>query len=377
MSALKASTASAADTKRVVIYQAEDAIFAPATLEVVEQTTFDGKKGVAFKAGITPKATADLNAPDLIFKVNEPQAGRFYLRTAAAVDEAGAELMRKAPSKHDSLFAQIQIGKERPTRRVVFVPWSAPEFCYYSVDLTAAYTKKVKSFVRTFCFMNLGRPSTPAAILVFDDITTADPNFKKYFQLNTLCPPMATPDGMSFHNSAFGVTGRLDVCMLWPKPGERTIDVKSNADVHNVFGFQCTPPSPKLPESNGHRVLFSPTTARQQDRFLTLLRLCDDTTAPLPYELSATPVSAVLRIADRIVSLAKDVTLISEPFEITVPVDGQAYKVLLAGMSAGAWTITPTSGEAAIPAVSEAGKNTLYFVSKGGVYQVAPVPRGQ
>ncbi len=250
----------------------------------------------------------------------------------------------------------------------------APDFSYYSVNLTSAYTKKISSFVRTFCFMNLGCPATPAAMLVFDDITTVDPSFKKHLQFNTLCPPVPTPDGMSFHNSAFGVTGRLDVCMLWPKPGERTVEVKSGDEAHNVFGFQCEPPSPKLPESNGHRVLFTPTKARRHDRFLTLLRVCDATTAPPPYELSATPVSSVLRISDRIVSLAKGVDLISELFEITIPADGQSYKVLLAGMSSGRWTIAPTSGEAAIQTVSEAGKNTLFFTSKGGVYQIAPTP---
>ena len=32
-------------------------------------------------------------------------------------------------SKHQSLYAQIQIDGQRPTRRVVFVPWSRPEYC--------------------------------------------------------------------------------------------------------------------------------------------------------------------------------------------------------------------------------------------------------
>ena len=37
--------------------------------------------------------------------------------------------MRKARSKHESLRLMIAVGDARPTKRVVFTPWSKPESC--------------------------------------------------------------------------------------------------------------------------------------------------------------------------------------------------------------------------------------------------------
>ena len=37
--------------------------------------------------------------------------------------------MRQAKSKHESLFLMIAVGDGRPTKRVVFVPWSGSESC--------------------------------------------------------------------------------------------------------------------------------------------------------------------------------------------------------------------------------------------------------
>jgi heparin/heparan-sulfate lyase len=248
-----------------------------------------------------------------------------------------------------------------------------PAFSYFSADLRKAYSAKLTAYVRSFCFLNLNSPTHPAAIILLDDISAADPLFKKYWQLNTLNAPQLTPNGVLLHNSAFGVTGRLDVCMLWPKADARTVEVKSGDDLHSVFGQSFTTPRPAGPEARGHRVLFSPKQAQLRDRFLTVLQACDAATPPQPVQLSETSVSVVLQIADRIVSLATGTDLIGTPFEIAVPSDGPRYQILLAGLRAGAWEVTGPSGQTVLKAAAEDGKNTLCLTLPGGRYRIAPV----
>lgn len=56
--------------------------------------------------------------------------GGMSVRTHAATDARGRKLMRRAKGKQDSLQLLIAVGAERPTERVVFVPWSRPESCW-------------------------------------------------------------------------------------------------------------------------------------------------------------------------------------------------------------------------------------------------------
>ena len=111
------------------VFEAEDAQLHPARTEIVAQESFSGKKGVALKSGLKASLDDAQAEPDLVLTVRVPQAGRYSLTTVAAADAVGVEQMRKAKSKFESLSAQFQIDGQRPTRRVVFVPWSSPESC--------------------------------------------------------------------------------------------------------------------------------------------------------------------------------------------------------------------------------------------------------
>ncbi len=291
---------------------------------------------------------------------------------ATPANDGGSRFLQSNPTTPEQAQADPLFNYGRPVS-CSFGPSAAhPAFSYFSADLRQAYSAKVTAFVRSFCFLNLDNPTNPAAIILLDDIRTADPAFKKYWQINTLNAPQLTPDGALLHNAAFGVTGRLDVCMLWPKAGERTVEIESGDETHNVFGQAFTPPVPAAPEARGHRVLFSPKQARQRDRFLILLQACDAATPPLPVKTSETDVGVVLQIADRIVSLAAGTELIGTPFELTVPGDGTTYQVLLAGLRAGAWRVTRADGEPVLTAAAAEGKNTLFFVAQGGRYRIAP-----
>ena len=115
-----------------VVLQAEDAVIDPGRAEIVTQSSFASEKGVALKADMATNVGSPGAEPDLVFKVRAARAGRYVIRTHAATDARGSKAMREARSKFDSLFLTIAVGDGRPTRRVVFVPWSRLESCTQS-----------------------------------------------------------------------------------------------------------------------------------------------------------------------------------------------------------------------------------------------------
>src|SRR5690606_14068994 len=102
-----------------------------------------------------------------------------------------------------------------------------PSFSYFGVDLTSAYTDKLKAYTQNFSFLNLKRHDVPAAIILTDDMTTADPSFKKYWQINPLNPPEQAADGVVLHNQRGNLVGKAHVQMIAPAPGERDIHILS------------------------------------------------------------------------------------------------------------------------------------------------------
>ncbi|HOM80220.1 MAG TPA: hypothetical protein PLZ94_00440, partial [Armatimonadota bacterium] len=112
-----------------ITLEAEAAQLDPNRTEIVAQESFASKRGVALKAGVASNVGKPDTAPDLVFRVRAPQAGRYWIRTHAATDAHGTELMRRATGKQASLRLMISVDGSRPTSRVVFVPWSRPESC--------------------------------------------------------------------------------------------------------------------------------------------------------------------------------------------------------------------------------------------------------
>ncbi|MFW5867929.1 MAG: discoidin domain-containing protein [Armatimonadota bacterium] len=249
-----------------------------------------------------------------------------------------------------------------------------PFFSYFSVDLTSAYSEKIEEYVRTFCFLNLGNEETPAALIVLDNVTAANPEFRKYWQVNTLNPPEQTEDGVILRNSALGLSGRVDVRMLRPEPQERSVEILEGEEANSVFGQQFTAPRPEKPEGHGCRVMFSPETPQASDVFLTVMPMSDENAPELPVELDETGTTFALTLADRVVVLSKDGRLMEEPFEVSVPEDGE-YQLLLTGLTPGDWSIRSEDNAVEFNARVEPEENTAFFVVPGGEFTVRPEAR--
>ena len=202
-------------------------------------------------------------------------------------------------------------------------------------------------------------------------MTTAKPEFKKYWQVNTLKKPEKTTDGVILRNSDFGLNGKVSVRMLRPKADKYQMEILSDETAYSVFGQKFTPPFPAKPEANGHRVMFSPKTKQASDIFLAVMPLSDDKAPELPVTLDEGPTIFTLTIANRIVVLSKSGKLLEQSFQLDVKAD-QNSQLLLAGLAPGNWSIRSQDGRVKFNTKIETGRNTAFFVVPCGSFTVQP-----
>jgi heparin/heparan-sulfate lyase len=235
-------------------------------------------------------------------------------------------------------------------------------YTYLKGDLTAAYSKKVREVKRSFVFLDLGGGVVPAAIVVFDRVVSTNPEFRKYWLLQSVSEPKV-------RSSQAIVSGRLVNTALLPAPDNLTTEtIGGPGKEFWVFGKNypnvTVPPDPEV---GGWRVQLSPKQPAAEDLFLNVLQATDDG-KPLPVRLrrQTAPVVTV-EIADRVVLFNREGTRMTKPF--TFEAQGQStLKFLLTDLGEGNWQVW-RGGQIVKPAIevsAEAG--TLYFEGPAGTY---------
>lgn len=286
-------------------------------------------------------------------------------------NDGGARFVRSCPRtpeqvRTNPLFANGNLVSSDfgPSRQ-------RPFYSYFSVDLTSAYSKKIKTYIRTFCFLNLDNAQTPGVLIVLDNMTTAKPEFRKYWQVNTLNPPETTVDGVILKNSALGLTGKVNVRMLRPSPEERNLQILSGVDANSVFGKYFTAPNPNGPKAKGHRIMFSPVKEQANDVFLTVMSMSDEEAPELLVDVMELPEAFVLTLADRVVVLSKTGKLLKQPLQVNVRNEGNC-QLLLAGLAPGDWSVRGQDGKVQLNTRVDAARNTAFFLLPGGQYTIQP-----
>ena len=286
-------------------------------------------------------------------------------------NDGGTRFVRSSPTTPERALKEPIFANGKAVSADFGPGKQRPFFSYFSVDLKSAYSSKIQDYVRSFCFLNLDNERVPAVLIVLDNVTTAKPEFKKYWQVNVLNPPEKAVDGVILRNNALGLSGKVGVHMLRPKNDERQMEVFSGEAAYNVFGHQFTPPGPTRPEGNGHRVVFSPKTARANDVFLTVMPMSEDTATEPLISLAETVAAFTLTVADRVVVLSRTGRLLEQSFDVDVPADRKC-QLLLCGLAPGVWSIRSQDGRVQFNARVEAGKNTAFFLVSGGRFAVRP-----
>lgn len=241
-----------------------------------------------------------------------------------------------------------------------------PSYSYFNTDLTAAYTAKVQHYSKSFLFLNLDRNDVPAAIILLDDIKSANPGFKKTWQINTLNQPEAENGIFKLHSSLNGKSGTTYVNMLLPAVTDRIYRLLSGDSSAVVEGDYYKARS-AWPEANGTRILLSPVAPKEQDHFVTVFQVAEGSNAALPLQFSNKGDIYIFRIADKIIVMAKPGHLLNEHIEIWVPDDG-VYEIITAGLQSGFWNLSCAEQQLNRNINILKNNNTFSWKSKGGTF---------
>lgn len=245
-----------------------------------------------------------------------------------------------------------------------------PSFSYFKADLTGAYSAKMTSYTRGFCFLNLGREDVPAVIILTDNMTTAKPEFQKFWQINTLNKPEELNGTMVLRNELKGSVGKTHVNMLVPAAADRNTEVMSGKNANSTFGQQYEVVSPKA-EANGHRIMISPKKQSRSNTFLTVFQMAEGDAKPLPLVFKELGDRYQIVVADRVVSIGSCIDLLQSSFTIAVE-SGGIYEFVLLDMKPGFWNVKSADGKMNLNYDVVPGKNTISFKAAGGKFVVTP-----
>ncbi len=248
-----------------------------------------------------------------------------------------------------------------------------PLYGLFNVDLAPAYSDKVKAYIRRFVFLNLGDPAHPAALLICDRVTTARPEFQKYWQINTLVKPVPTATGLRATNRATRRAGTMHVDMFLPRPEERQLTVTGGKPDVQVFGKNYRAPAPNSPEGRGYRAMFSPKQNHSDEVFATAITLADSGADKLPVDFVENGPALLFQVKEWTVAMPREHVDIAAGFDFAIPACGPAPRVLLTGLRPGDWTIVSADRTRQFRArVADHGGGVLLTTLPPGVWRAEP-----
>lgn len=254
-----------------------------------------------------------------------------------------------------------------------------PNYTYLKGDLTRAYSKKVSDFERSFMFLNLKSTTHPAALVVFDRLTTSNPMFKKTWLLHGLNKPTINGNKVVFSDTRPGYNGKLTLDTLLPAPNNTMYEViggEGGEFLVEGTNYHATLTPGKTHESGGYRLELSPVAKKHCDYFLNVMQVSDaDTEIP---DLAVIPIETDCIcgaiIADRVVIFNKNKGRNTGMATFSIPIDGE-FEITVADMHHGSWNIK-CSGKELCSAVAKDDGGLLVFNGGKGEYTLTFVDEG-
>jgi hypothetical protein len=257
----------------------------------------------------------------------------------------------------------------------------APDYSYLKGDIARAYQApapyppKVSEVNRSFVFLNLRDAEHPAALLVFDRVTAAQPEFRKSWLLHSINEPRVEGATTTIARAEDGYNGKLVNTTLLPPEGDREI-VTIGGPGHEFWVDDRNYPQgyrrPGSHEPGAWRIELSPTQPSQTDLFLNVLQVMDAVGGPepLPGRLTETDQFAGATIVDRAVFFSRSGQRVGEPFTLDLPGRDGAWSCLITDVAGGNWRV---EGPVTLDLKATADGGCLYFRGPGGSYRLAPV----
>jgi heparin/heparan-sulfate lyase len=282
-------------------------------------------------------------------------------------NDGGQRVVERTPTSVKMLTTDPEFRTGRTLGADFGPDAKTPTYCYFKTDLAPAYSKKVKFYTRTFCALNTGDAANPALLITVDRIESANPEFKKYYLLNSLFEPKKNGDAFEITSDWKKNPGKLTMKMLLPEQPE--VQILQGEQTWNVFGKQLTAPLPNEPQAKGFRTMFSPAKAQTDDLFVAVMAIGDAAAAAPAVTWQSRPENIHIAVADFLVVLGTGKNPATRPFQLVVPPNGgKETRVLLADLAVGKWLLR--SGGKEIRVMVEPGKHTAYLTLPAGDYQV-------
>ncbi len=289
--------------------------------------------------------------------------------TLAITSAANPTGVQRQPGGNQQLLSSFTKGT-RNTGEVIGQEYGpdtyTPEYTYIAGDIADAYDANVQEAVRSMLFMPLEDKEHPAAFVVFDRITTAEADSKKTFMLHMQTEPAINGNVTTITNSEDDYNGMLTNQTLLP----------ANPTITKVEGFMVgdtnyEPNSQsKAFEKGWGRVEVSTTTTEQNqtDYFLNVMYVNDADQSLAFEEAQLIDAGNVVgaKIFNRVAMFNKEKARTDAEITFTIPTDADvnSYKVNVAGLKDGTWTVTTANGTQT--AVSTEDGGIVYFDAPAG-----------
>ncbi|NEW85075.1 MAG: heparinase [Mariniphaga sp.] len=250
-----------------------------------------------------------------------------------------------------------------------------PEYSYLKGELAEAYSDKVKSFKRSFVFLNLNDAKIPAALIVFDRVISSNKDFKKTWLLHCVEEPEISGNTAIVKRTEKGYNGLLINTTLLPGAENLSIQKvggKDNEYTVNGKNFPQYPYSEKNSTDGAiWRLEVSPKNANNTDLFLNVMQVMDanGNAKSLAVEKLETEKFIGAKIGDRIVFFSKDGEINNQSFSLKISGEG-TFSVLIADLQKGKWKVENQDGEKAKVFNVKDQENLLVFSAEKGNYTI-------
>lgn len=221
----------------------------------------------------------------------------------------------------------------------------APDYSYLKGDITQAYSDKVKEVKRSFVFLNLKSENVPAAMIIFDKIVSAKPEFKKQWLLHSIEKPEISNDGFVVKRTKDGDRGMLYNSVLLPEINNCEINAIGGPGKEfwvNGVNYENKPqanrPDPRN-ERGEWRVEISPKNHEKEDYFLNVIQVADNKCKDMhKATLLKSEKTVGVMISDRIVTFSKDSNTLYGKFNLDINKEG-TFKIVMTDMKSGTWQV--------------------------------------
>ncbi|MBR5506781.1 MAG: hypothetical protein IKV88_01905 [Clostridia bacterium] len=246
-----------------------------------------------------------------------------------------------------------------------------PEFSYISGDLASAYTSKVEAYKRSMVFIDLDDSDYPAALIVFDKMTSRDKDAKKTWLLHSQEKPQISGDTTVITRTEEGFNGKL--VNKTHLPLRSNLDIKAiggeNKEMFLVDGIQYGHVEGAI-EHGKYRIEISTKNTSKSETYLNSMYVTDaDKDLPeLKMHYESRGSFKGVTVKDKSVYFSEDSRETSDKFSLSIRNNGyERVGVLVGDVKAGVWKIT--GGEKTFYVRAKDDEGCLVFYCAPGTYE--------